>query len=133
MLININIIFFEILYDDEILLTDVNMECFSLILRNCMDNAVKHLTQGGKLVITISEDDGDALIVLKDNGNGLLIQDTDMLFQLNYQGSNHISGTGLGLAICRNIIEKCEGTITYSKSFGLGGASFTVTIPKLKQ
>lgn len=104
-------IFFEILYDDEILLTDVNMECFSLILRNCMDNAVKHLTQGGKLVITISEDDGDALIVLKDNGNGLLIQDTDMLFQLNYQGSNHISGTGLGLAQAKAATKACGGDI----------------------
>lgn len=104
-------IFFEILYDDEILLTDVNTECFSLILRNCMDNAVKHLTQGGKLVITISEDDGDALIVLKDNGNGLLIQDTDMLFQLNYQGSNHLSGTGLGLAQAKAAAKACGGDI----------------------
>lgn len=104
-------IFFEILYDDEILLTDVNMECFSLILRNCMDNAVKHLTPGGKLVITISENDGDALIVLKDNGNGLLIQDTDMLFRLNYQGSNHVSGTGLGLAQAKAATTACGGDI----------------------
>lgn len=104
-------IFFEILYDDEILLTKVNMECFSLILKNCMDNAVKHLTPGGKLVITISEDDGDALIILKDNGNGLLIQNTDMLFHLNYQGSNHISGTGLGLAQAKAATQACGGDI----------------------
>ena len=37
---------------------------------------------------------------------------------------------GLGLAICRNIITKCEGEISYQKSFALGGASFTVTLPK---
>lgn len=104
-------IFFEILYDDEILLTKVNMECFSLILKNCMDNAVKHLSPGGKLVITISEDDGDALIILKDNGNGLLIQDTNMLFHLNYQGSNHISGTGLGLAQAKAATQACGGDI----------------------
>lgn len=104
-------IFFEILYDDEILLTKVNMECFSLILRNCMDNAIKYLPQGGKLVITISQDDEDALIILKDNGNGLLIQDTDMLFELNYQGSNHISGTGLGLAQAKAATRACGGQI----------------------
>lgn len=104
-------IFFEILYDDDILMTTVNRECFSLILRNCMDNAVKHLTPGGRLVITISEDAGDALIILKDNGNGLLIQDTDVLFQLNYQGSNHISGTGLGLAQAKAATRACGGDI----------------------
>lgn len=104
-------IFFEILYDDEILLTKVNMECFSLILRNCMDNAIKYLTQGGKLVVTISQDDGDALVILKDNGNGLLIQNTDKLFELNYQGSNHISGTGLGLAQAKAAAKACGGQI----------------------
>lgn len=104
-------IFFEILYDDDILLTKVNMECFSLILRNCIDNAIKYLAQGGKLVITVSQDDGDALIILRDNGNGLLIQDTDMLFKLNYQGSNHISGTGLGLAQAKAAAKACGGEI----------------------
>lgn len=104
-------ILFEILYDDEILLTKVNMQCFSLILRNCMDNAIKYLPQGGKLIITISQDEGDALIILKDNGNGLLIQDTDMLFDLNYQGSNHISGTGLGLAQAKAAAKACGGHI----------------------
>lgn len=104
-------IFFEILYDDDILFTKINMECLSLILRNCMDNAIKYLTPGGKLVVTISEDDEDALIILKDNGNGLLIQDTDKLFHLNYQGSNHISGTGLGLAQAKAATLACGGDI----------------------
>jgi hypothetical protein len=30
-------------------------------------------------------------------------------------------------------MEKCGGEISYKKSFGLGGASFTVTIPKKEE
>ena len=68
-------------------------------------------------------------IVFDDNGPGVPSENLDKLFTPNF--TTKTGGTGLGLAICRNIVEKCNGTISYQKSFSLGGASFTVTIPKL--
>ncbi len=75
-----------------------------------------------------STKDGYYDIVFDDNGPGVSEENLDKLFTPNFTTKS--SGTGLGLAICRNIIEKCEGEIHYRKSFGLGGASFIVTIPK---
>ena len=72
--------------------------------------------------------DGFYDIVVDDNGPGVSEDNQDKLFTPNFTTKS--SGTGLGLAICRNIIEKCEGEISYQKSFILGGASFTVTLPK---
>lgn len=69
-------------------------------------------------------------VVFEDNGPGVPDENIEKLFTPNFTTKS--SGTGLGLAICRNIIEKCDGDITYHKSFTLGGASFTVTLPKLK-
>ena len=69
-------------------------------------------------------------VVVDDNGPGVKEENQSKLFTPNFTTKS--GGTGLGLAICRNIIEKCDGEITYRKSFGLGGASFTVTLPKLK-
>ena len=66
-------------------------------------------------------------IVIDDNGPGVKEENLNRLFTPNFTTKS--SGTGLGLAICRNIIEKCNGEISYQKSFVLGGASFTVTIP----
>ena len=66
-------------------------------------------------------------VVVDDNGSGVKEENLDKLFTPNFTTKS--GGTGLGLAICRNIIEKCDGEITYRKSFGLGGASFTVTLP----
>lgn len=70
-------------------------------------------------------------ITFEDNGPGVSGENLDKLFTPNFTTKS--GGTGLGLAICRNIIEKCEGEICYQKSFVLGGASFVVSIPKLKE
>ena len=84
----------------------------------------------GRIVICLrnSTVDGYYDIVIDDNGPGIKEENVERLFTPNFTTKS--GGTGLGLAICRNIIEKCNGTISYRRSYALGGASFTVTIPK---
>ena len=87
----------------------------------------------GKIIIALRNSiiDGYYDVVVDDNGPGVKEENLSRLFTPNFTTKS--GGTGLGLAICRNIIEKCEGEITYSKSFGLGGASFTVRLPKMTE
>ena len=87
----------------------------------------------GQVVIALrnSTVDGYYDVVVDDNGPGVSEENQSKLFTPNFTTKS--GGTGLGLAICRNIIEKCEGVIAYSKSFGLGGASFTVRLPKMTE
>lgn len=75
--------------------------------------------------------DGFYDITFEDNGPGVKGENLDKLFTPNF--TTKTGGTGLGLAICRNIIEKCEGTISYQKSFSLGGACFIVSIPRKQE
>ena len=84
----------------------------------------------GRVIIFLrnSTRDGYYDIVIDDNGPGVTEENLDRLFTPNFTTKS--SGTGLGLAICRNIIEKCEGEIGYRRSTVLGGASFSVTLPK---
>ena len=84
----------------------------------------------GKVFIAVrnSTEDGYYDIVFEDNGPGVKDENLHKLFTPNF--TTKTAGTGLGLAICRNIITKCEGRISYKKSFALGGAAFTVTLPK---
>ena len=72
--------------------------------------------------------DGFYDIVFEDNGPGVKEENRSRLFTPNFTTKSR--GTGLGLAICRNIIERCKGEISYSKSFSLGGACFTIRYPK---
>ena len=87
-------------------------------------------TPDGRIVICLrnSMREGFYDIVVDDNGPGVKEENLSRLFTPNFTTKS--GGTGLGLAICRNIITKCEGDISYQKSFALGGASFTVTLPK---
>ena len=84
----------------------------------------------GRILISLrnSTEDGYYDIVVDDNGTGVSDEDLDKLFVPNFTTKS--SGTGLGLSICRSIIESCNGTITHSKSYALGGACFTVKLPK---
>jgi len=66
-------------------------------------------------------------IVFEDNGPGVSEENLSKLFTPNFTTKS--SGTGLGLAICRSIVDKCGGEISYSRSFTLSGACFTVTLP----
>jgi signal transduction histidine kinase len=87
----------------------------------------------GKVVICLrnSTRDGFYDVVVDDNGAGVKEENIGKLFTPNFTTKS--AGTGLGLAICRNIMEKCGGEISYKRSFALGGASFTVTIPKKEE
>ena len=84
----------------------------------------------GRIVISlrISVKEGFYDIVFEDNGPGVSDENRAKLFTPNFTTKSN--GTGLGLSICRNILEKCNGEIFYSKSFSLKGACFTVRFPQ---
>ncbi len=84
----------------------------------------------GQIVVCLrnSIKEGYYDIVFDDNGPGVDEDNQEKLFTPNF--STKSGGSGLGLAICRSIVEKCNGEISYKHSFGLKGASFTVTLPK---
>ena len=67
-------------------------------------------------------------IVFEDNGPGVAEEHVDKLFTPNFTTKN--SGSGLGLAISRSVLERCGAAISYSRSFSLGGACFTILFPK---
>jgi signal transduction histidine kinase len=84
----------------------------------------------GKIWVQLrnSTQDGFYDIVVEDNGPGVSAENQPKLFTPNFTTKS--SGTGLGLAISRSILERCGATISYSTSFSLGGACFTVRYPR---
>lgn len=105
---------------------------FTRVLVNLLTNAVQAVEgqEDGQVLVSLrlSGREGFYDIVVEDNGPGVKEEHQDKLFTPNFTTKNR--GTGLGLAICRNIVERCGGTISYSRSFALGGACFTVQYPK---
>lgn len=99
-----------------------------ILFRNIIDNSIKYMQRTGILLITISNIGSDILVVLKDNGMGLDSDETNHIFELNYQGSNRISGNGLGLTQAKAIVEHYGGTI-YAKSTPSQGMGIYIQLP----
>jgi len=101
---------------------------------NLMNNAVQAVegSPDAKVRVSLrnSTRDGYYDIVFEDNGPGVSEENVDRLFSPNF--TTKTGGSGLGLAISRSILQKCEAAISYSKSFALGGACFTISYPKNK-
>lgn len=74
--------------------------------------------------IDIAEKDGNALVVVKDNGNGIPANVRPHIFQPNFTTKN--LGTGLGLAICKGIVDKSGGQIWFETREGEGTAFFVL-------
>ena len=99
-------------------------------LRQQEDAEAGREPQQGRILVSLRHSvsgEGYYDIVFEDNGPGVSSENTSKLFTPNFTTKS--SGTGLGLAISRSIIEKCEGEISYSKSFALEGACFVIKYP----
>lgn len=98
---------------------------------NLIANAVQAVgdVDGGRVLVSLrkSMEDGFYDIVVEDNGSGVAPENVDRLFTPNFTTKS--GGTGLGLAISRSVLERCGASISYSKSFALGGACFTIKYP----
>ncbi len=113
---------------DEQVMVRADENLIRVLFRNIVDNSIKYMNREGMLVITLSTIGDDLFVVLKDNGEGLASNETNHIFELNYQGSNRISGNGLGLAQAKAVVEYYGGNI-YAKSTLGGGMGIYIQLP----
>lgn len=99
-----------------------NKENIKILFRNIIDNSIKYMFRAGILTLTLSKVEDTIFIACKDNGMGLAPDETEHVFELNYQGSNRVSGNGLGLAQAKAIVDAYNGKISArsNKEKGMG-------------
>jgi two-component system, OmpR family, sensor histidine kinase VicK len=102
-------------------------------LNNLLSNAIKFSPAGSEIHLTARYlDDGEALIEVRDQGNGIPADKLEHIFDRFRQGdasdSRAMGGTGLGLAICRSIINQHGGRI-WATSVEGQGTIFHFTLP----
>ena len=100
------------------------------ILDNLISNAIRHAPAGGRVALTVTGQDGGAMVTVADNGPGIDAEEMAHLFEPFYQGGGHSSSghAGLGLAIAQRMTELQQGRISVSNRDG-GGAEFRVWLP----
>ncbi|MFN8202550.1 MAG: HAMP domain-containing sensor histidine kinase [Solirubrobacteraceae bacterium] len=97
---------------------------------NLMENAIKHTPAGTRVQVTVRRDDGDAVLVVSDDGPGIPAELRDRVFERFVRGGGEVSGSsGLGLSIVRAVAEGHGGSVTLSTGADDRGTRFEVRIP----
>jgi len=101
------------------------------MLSNLLDNAIKYTPPGGSVSVSVSENDGQVVVSVKDTGIGIPPRDLPHVFERFYRGdeSRSQTGIGLGLSLARAIARGHGGDITTTSNPNQG-STFTVTLPK---
>ena len=109
----------------------VPMSDFRRVLRNLLDNAVRHTRPNGTIVLGGSVTGRTAVVHVTDECGGIPEQDLARLFDVAFRGdvarSRDQGGGGLGLAIAKGLLEAHQGSIAIVNH--APGCRFTVRLP----
>ncbi len=95
------------------------------------DNGVRHSPSGAVLTVRVRGQDGQALLTVDDQGNGIAAEELPHVFDRFWRGRQQSrKGTGLGLAIAQSIVLRHGGDIAASDR-PEGGARLAVRLPQL--
>jgi two-component system OmpR family sensor kinase len=88
-------------------LVAIDTDALAIILRNLIENALRHGTEGGEVVIRITDDARLSVV-----NQGPVVPAPDGLVKRFERGETRAEGSGLGLAIVNRILQQIGATLT---------------------
>lgn len=105
------------------------------IVYNLCDNAIKYNREGGRVDISVENENGSAVLTVSDTGIGIAPKHQARIFERFYRvdksHSKATGGTGLGLSIVKHAV-LCHGGTLSLESEENKGTRITVTLPLSK-
>ena len=107
------------------------------IVNNLLDNALKYTPALGSVVVETAVEEGQAVLRVRDTGDGIAAELLNRVFDLFVQESQALDrsrgGLGIGLALVKRLVDLHGGTVS-AWSAGPGqGSEFTVRLPVKEQ
>jgi signal transduction histidine kinase/integral membrane sensor domain MASE1/ActR/RegA family two-component response regulator len=103
------------------------------VINNLVENALKYTPAGGRVTISVHEEDGAAVLAVDDSGVGIAPEVLPHVFDLFVQADHSLErtagGLGIGLTLVRQIVELHGGTVQASSRGAGRGSRFTVRLP----
>jgi two-component system sensor histidine kinase QseC len=90
-------------------------EVLYLLLRNLLENSIRHVSRQGRIGLTVTERDQYAALSITDNGPGIPSAERSRALERFYRiPGSASSGSGLGLSIVGRVVELLAGEIELS-------------------
>lgn len=100
------------------------------IIYNLIDNGIKYNVENGSVTLSVSTQDGHAVISVSDSGIGIGTKELERIFERFYRvdksRSKKTGGTGLGLSIVKHGVMYHGGNISVDSTLG-AGTTITIT------
>lgn len=95
---------------------------WEIVVNNLVSNAVKFTDEGGRVAITLKNEDGMIVVKVTDTGCGISPETGKRIFDKFYQGdaSHAQEGNGLGLALVKKVVEILGAKISVESELGKG-------------
>lgn len=123
----------NLIFGDEALLVDADMDKIQQVLYNLIDNAIKFSNQDSAIDIKTEEKGSKVLVEVKDRGIGIPKESINKVWERFYKTDlsrgKDKKGTGLGLSIAKEIIQAHKENINVVSTEGVG-TEFIFTLPK---
>jgi signal transduction histidine kinase len=104
-----------------------------MALHNLIDNAIKYTPKDGSVTVSLSQDNENVRIHVKDTGFGIPPSEYERIYTKFFRGSNiqtiQADGSGLGLFIVHEIVTRHHGTVSFVSKID-HGTTFTIALPK---
>ncbi len=115
-------------YADELPMIEIDPAQLNQVLVNLVVNAIQAMPDGGELIIKTASTIDELLIIIKDSGLGIDLENIENIFIPFYTTKGPNEGVGLGLPVALGIVQSHRGTITVESKPG-EGTVFTVRFP----
>lgn len=111
---------------------EVDPERIGQVLRNLLNNAIRHTPAGGKISITATAANDEILVAVRDTGTGIAPEHLPYIFERFFRADRSrnraTGGAGLGLTIVKQLVKAHGGRIWAESTTGLGSV-FTFALP----
>lgn len=104
-----------------------NPALLRILLRNLIDNAVRHTQKGTTVLVKAGQKQGQNFLSVTDNGPGIPKEELERVSERFYRpAGTSASGSGLGLSIVKRIAEIHDASLQLESAGNRTGLSVTV-------
>jgi two-component system, OmpR family, phosphate regulon sensor histidine kinase PhoR len=104
-------------------------------LSNLVTNAIRYTPAGGDILVTWGMEGGEALLRVRDNGEGISPEHiprlTERFYRVDRSRSRSSGGTGLGLAIVKHVLQRHQARLDIESAPGRG-STFSCVFPAVR-
>ncbi len=118
---------------DKVIIASMDSMLIEQVILNLLENAVYHSQTATQIHISLSEENGQAVFKVEDNGIGIDKNVLPNIFSgtrkfVSCMENDSKKNMGIGLSVCNTIIKAHNGKMK-AENLDSGGASFSFTLP----